>query len=167
MTEVRGALVARESPLAIGEVAPGFTLPAAGTGGEVLDVSLVSVLKEGPVLLVFYQDDGMPICTAVLGAFAQEQELLAGAGIRVFGINTNGTGSHQRFQERDRYPFPLLSDFSGEVVRAYGMWEPDEAKSRRGVVAIGPDGRVVYVLPHFNPGSITTFAGVFEALGLA
>ncbi len=118
-------------------------------------------------MLVFYQDDGMPVCTSELKAFAQEHELLAEAGVQVLAINTNGLGSHQRFQERDHYPFPLISDFHGDVVKAYGMWDPDEAKSRRGVVIIGQDGRVAYALPHFNPGSVSTFEEIFRALGLA
>lgn len=118
-------------------------------------------------MLVFYQDDGMPVCTSELKAFAQEHALLAEAGVQVLAINTNGLGSHRRFQERDHYPFPLISDFYGEVVKAYGMWDPDEAKSRRGVVILDRDGHVTYALPHFNPGSVSTFEEIFRALGLA
>ncbi len=47
------------------------------------------------------------------------------------------------------------------------MWDHDEEKSRRGVVIIGQDGRVAYSLPHFNPGSVSTFEEIFRALGLA
>lgn len=157
----------RDVPLAAGDLAPLFTLPAIGTDGEQLELSLAELMAAGPVLLVFYQDDGMPICTAELKAFAQEHALLTGSGVQVAAINTNGLGSHQRFQERDRYPFPLISDFYGDVVKAYGMWDPDEEKSRRGVVITGLDGHVTYVLPHFNPGSVSTFEEIFRALGLA
>lgn len=166
MSEV-STLRPREAPLLPGDPAPLFTLPAIGTGGEQFDLAIAELLAAGPVLLVFYQDDGMPVCTAELKAFAQEHELLASAGIRVVGINTNGLGSHVRFQERDRYPFPLVSDFFGDVVKAYGMWDRDEEKSRRGVVIIGQDGQVAYSLPHFNPGSVSTFEEIFRALGLA
>jgi hypothetical protein len=34
-------------------------------------------------------------------------------------------------------------------------------------VVIGQDDVVSYVLSHFNPGAVNSFAGVFEALGLA
>ena len=150
-----------------GEFAPSFNLPAIGTDGTQFDVAMPGILEAGPVLLAFYQDDGMPICTRELQAFAQEHDLLAGAGYQVFGINTNGIGSHKKFQERDRFPFPLISDFYGDTVRAFGMWDPDEGKSKRGVVAVGRDGTVSYVLPHFNPGSVAVFEGVFRELGLA
>lgn len=167
MSEGPRILTPRETPLAPGEPAPPFILPAIRADGSQFDADLGGLLASGPVLLVFYQDDGMPICTSELKAFAQEHALLAEAGVQVLAINTNGLGSHQRFQERDHYPFPLISDFHAEVVKAYGMWDPDEAKSRRGVVIIGQDGRVTYALPHFNPGSVATFEEIFRALGLA
>lgn len=153
--------------LKVGDAAPPFTLPAIHTDGEQFDASLEALLEAGPVLLVFYQDDGMPICTRELQAFAQEHRLLAEAGYQVLGINQNGLGSHVKFQERDRFPFPLISDFYGDTIKAYGMWDPDEGKSKRGVVAIGQDGRITYALPHFNPGNVAVFEGIFRALGLA
>ena len=153
--------------LKVDDAAPDFTLPAIGTDGEQFDVPLAELLVNGPVLLVFYQDDGMPICTRELQAFSQEHELLAASGFQVFAINTNGLGSHRKFQERDRFPFPLISDFYGDTVKAYGMWDEDEGKSRRGVVAISEDGKVSYVLPHFNPGSVAVFEGIFRELGMA
>lgn len=161
------ALTPRDEPIEIGEPAPMFVLPAIATDGEQFELSLSDYLARGRGLLVFYQDDGMPICTRELSAFAQEFDLLSGAGVQVIGMNTNGIGSHQKFQERDHFPFPLVSDFYGEAVKAYGMWDPDERKSKRGVVVVGADGDVEYVLPHFNPGAVSSFEGVFEALGLA
>ena len=157
----------RTTPLAPGDHAPDFRLPAITTDGEQIEVTLGEALAEGDVLLIFYQDDGMPICTSELKAFAQEHATLSEAGVQVFGMNTNGLGSHARFQERDRFPFPLLSDFFGEVVRAYGLWDEDERKSRRALVLIGRDGAVRYVEPHFNPGNLAAFEAFFAALGLA
>ena len=167
MTESVAALPPRDAPIEAGELAPLFILPAVTSGGEQVEVRLADYVARGRTMLVFYQDDGMPICTRELHAFAQEYPLLAAAGIQVLGMNTNGLGSHARFQERDHYPFALVSDFYGEAVKAFGMWDRDERKSKRGVVVVGADGRVEYVLPHFNPGSVTTFAEIFSALGIA
>ncbi|MCA9830678.1 MAG: redoxin domain-containing protein [Dehalococcoidia bacterium] len=154
-------------PVQAGQVAPPFELPAIVDGGGQVTVSIPGDLASGPMLLVFYQDDGMPICTSELKAFAQEFELLQGAGIQVVGMNTNGLGSHARFHERDHYPFPLVSDFHGDAVKAYGLWDADEGKSRRAVVIVGQDGLVKYVQPHFNPGNVNAIVEVFSALGLA
>lgn len=167
MTEPEATLVPRQQPLAVGDPAPLFDLPAIATDGTQFQARLIDYIAHGRTMLVFYQDDGMPICTRELQAFAQEYALLEAAGIQVLAINTNGLGSHVKFQERDRYPFALISDFYGDAIKAYGMWDPDERKSLRGVVVVGTDGRVEYVLPHFNPGSVATFAEIFRALGLA
>jgi peroxiredoxin Q/BCP len=153
-------------PLRPGDEAPAFELPAVVDGGERIAVSLAGILERGPALLLFYQDDGMPICTRELKAFAQEYETLAEAGVQVFGLNTNGRGSHAKFHERDHFPFPLISDYHGEVVKGYGLWNADEGKSRRAVVLVGQDGRVQYVQPHFNPGNVNALVEVFQALGL-
>ncbi len=156
----------RDEPLAAGEQAPDFTLPAVDTGANVFDLTLSDYLDGRQGLLVFYQDDGMPICTSELKAFAQEWDLITSAGVKVAAINTNGVGSHQRFQERDRFPFPIISDFHGDAVKGYGMWDPDEDKSRRAVVALSPGMEVLHVVPHFNPGNINAFTEVFQALNL-
>jgi peroxiredoxin Q/BCP len=158
--------LAREAPIEVGEQAPDFTLPAIVDGGEQIEVHLSEVWPKGRVLLVFYQDDGMPICTSELKAFAQEYDLLHEAGVQVFGINSNGLGSHAKFHERDHYPFPLISDFYGDAIKSYGLWDDGERKSARAVVIIGTDGRVEHVVPHFNPGNIAAFEEIFAALGL-
>ena len=162
----RPAAPVRPAPVAPGDIAPAFELPAVSDGGEQLTVSVPGPLAGGPLLLLFYEDDGMPICTTELKAFAAEYALLAEAGIQVFGVNTNGLGSHAKFQERDHFPFALISDFHGDAVKAYGLWDADQGKSRRAVVVVGTDGRVQYVQPHFNPGNVNALVEVFAALGL-
>ena len=159
-------LTPRDQPIAVGEPAPLFVLPAIPNDGDQFDARLEDYIERGRTLLIFYQDDGMPVCTRELNAFAQEYPLLERAGIQVLAVNTNGLGSHRKFQERDSFPFPLVSDFYGDAVKAYGMWDPDEGKSNRGVVIIGTDGRIEYVLPHFNPGAIASFTEIFAALGV-
>jgi len=157
----------REDPIEAGDVAPAFELPAVTSDGEQVTVRMPGAAAAGPVLLIFYQDDGMPICTRELTAFALDHALLEGAGVQVFGINTNGLGSHRKFQERDHFPFPLISDFHGEAVKAYGFWDAWERKSRRALVLVGEGGIVRHVVPHFNPGNVNGKIEIFAALGLA
>ena len=163
---MKNELTTRDTPIGEGEQAPEFRLPVVDNRGREREFVLSEALENGPVLLIFYQDDGMPICTSELKAFAQEHDLLADIGVLVYGINTNGVGSHKKFQERDHFPFPLISDFHGEAVKAYGLWDGDEKKSRRAIVVVGMDGKIHYVQPHFNPGNVSAFEEVFAALGV-
>ena len=157
----------RDEAIRVGDVAPDFRLPAVNDGGEPYEFAMSEVLAKSPVLLVFYQDDGMPTCTRQLNIFAQEHETLVEAGVRVVGMNTNGIGSHAKFHERDHFPFPLVSDFFGDVTKAYGLWDADERKSRRALVLVGEDGLVRHVEPHFSPGNMNAVLELFEALGMA
>lgn len=154
-----------DSPIATGQQAPRFELPAVASDGTQITVGS-DEMQGKRVLLIFYQDDGMPICTSELKAFAQEHDTLTEAGVTVYGFNTNGLGSHARFQERDRFPFPLISDFYGDVVKAFGFWDERERKSQRALVIIATDGVIEYVQSHFNPGNLAGFEEVFETLGL-
>lgn len=163
----RPELPPRERPFQVGDIAPDFMLPAVTGEGETFLFTLSTYVGDSRGLLIFYQDDGMPVCTRELNAFTQEFATLQSGGIRVAAINTNGLGSHEKFQERDHYPFPLVSDFYGDVIRAYGMWDADERKSLRGAIGLDPGLRVSYVLPYFNPGNVNAFVEVFEGLGLA
>ena len=157
----------RKTVIEPGAEAPQFVLPAVATDGSRFDFDLAAeAAAVKRLILVFYQDDGMPVCTSELKAFAQEHETLTGAGMAVAAINTNGLGSHEKFQERDAFPFPLISDFYGEAIKQYGFWDADERKSRRGVVVVDGSRRVEYVIPHFNPGNIAAFEDIFRALGL-
>ena len=130
-------------------------------------MSFEDVLAEGDVLLVFYQDDGMPICTSELKAFAQEHETLRGAGVQVFGMNTNGLGSHARFQERDRFPFPSSATSSARWSGRTGCGTRTRGSRGGRWCWWGATGRSRYVEPHFNPGNLAAFEAVFAALGLA
>ena len=156
----------RDEPITAGEQAPLFELPAVLDGGEQVTVSLGAELAKGPVLLVFYADDGMPLCTTQLSVFAQESPTLREAGVEIFAINTNGLGSHAKFHERDHFPFPLISDFHGDVVKAYGLWNPAGQKSFRAAIVIEPSGVIKHVELHFNPRNINAVVAVFDALGL-
>lgn len=156
----------RSISLTKGGKAPNFSLPAINPDGSEIEIKLNEELAYRKVLLVFYQDDGMPICTNTLNAFSQEYELLKEAGIAVFGINTNGLGSHKRFQERDCFPFALISDFHGEVVQSFGLWNVDEQKSFRSVVVIDQSGTILHVESHFNPSNLNAYTAIFETLGL-
>ena len=82
------------------------------------------------------------------------------------GDNSNGLGSHKRFQERDCFPFPLISDFHGEVIQSFGLWNADEQKSFRSIVVIDQNKTILHIEPHFNPSNLNAYAAIFETLEL-
>jgi len=103
--------------LAIGEAAPGFTLPRDG-GGEVA----LSELKGQAVVLYFYPKDDTSGCTKEAIAFTAALQAFADAGATVLGVSKDGVDAHDRFKCKYDLGVTLLSDEDGAVCEAYGVW---------------------------------------------
>ena len=125
--------------VAVGDVAPDFTLP--GTGD--VEYTLSSFFGHH-VVLAFYPGDNSPVCTMQLNSYTQEHDEFAGLDAQVFGISPQSVTSHEKFSDRQGgFAFPLLADADKAVGRAYGVLGP-LGFYRRSVFVIDPDGRIKY-----------------------
>lgn len=150
------------APPAEGDRAPGLRLE--GPDGP---VTLADRLREGPVVLVFFQEASTPTCEAELRAFATEHDLVRELGAHVLAVSTDPPEAQQRFAEQLAAPFPILSDPQGEAARAYGVFDETSRRANRAVFVIGQDGVVKLSLPWYNPQNSSQFEQVFAALGLS
>ena len=103
-----------------GDKVPEFTLP--DQDGH--DVSLTSMLKDGPVILYFYPADFTPGCTREACSIRDIHREIARAGLTVAGISPQGPESHKRFREKHNLPFTLLADEGKEVTKVFGVNGP-------------------------------------------
>ncbi len=146
------------SPLAPGDPAPGFALPAAP--GEVVDVG--ARFGERPVVLLFFPLAFSSVCTAELCAVRDDWSAWQTIDADVYGISADSPFVTRRFREELGLPFPLLSDFNHEVASSYGVLYEDyfglRGVSRRSAFVIGLDGRIAWawvgerddILPDFR-----------------
>src|SRR5689334_11063636 len=74
------------------------------------------------VLLYFYPKDDTPGCTKEACGFRDISEEYKKRNIQVLGISKDTIASHKKFVEKYHLSFPLLSDESIEVIKAYGAW---------------------------------------------
>src|SRR5215510_13104542 len=100
-----------------GRKAPAFVLPSS-EGGE---VSLAE-LRGKTVVLYFYPKDDTPGCTREACAFRDSQAALKKKGVVVLGVSGDSLASHERFRNKYRLNFPLLSDPEKAVAKKYGAW---------------------------------------------
>lgn len=100
-----------------GTKAPTFSLP--DQDGKIHSLSDYAGKK---VLLYFYPKDDTPGCTTEACEFRDGYEEFQKMGLVVLGVSKDSIKSHKKFAEKFSLPFPLLSDESGEVIRAYGSW---------------------------------------------
>ena len=123
--------------LAVGTVAPAFTLPDK----EGNNISL-SDFAGKKVVLYFYPKDSTPGCTRQAQAFRDAFEKFVAAGAVIIGISKDSVKSHLNFATKQELPFILLSDTEHTVLEAYEVWQE---KKLYGKVSMGV-GRSVYVI---------------------
>jgi peroxiredoxin Q/BCP len=100
--------------------APEFTLPDQDGN----DVSLTSLLKNGPAILYFYPADFTPGCTREACSIRDLHREISHAGFTVAGVSPQSPDSHRRFREKYDLPFTLLSDETKEVIKMFGVNGP-------------------------------------------
>lgn len=122
-----------------GDLAPDFSLPDQTGATRTLD----DLLAGGRLVLYFYPADFSPVCTKQACTLRDEHERLIGEGTRVAGVSTQSRGTHARFAEKFRLPFPILADTDKSVCRAYGVLGPLGLWTNRVSYLIGPDRRVI------------------------
>lgn len=129
-----------------GEKAPAFTL-TADDGKKVR----LSDLKGGPVVVYFYPRDDTPGCTREACAFRDQKAGLKKLGATVLGISTDSTASHEKFRDKYKLNFPLLSDPEHAVAEKYGAWREKNMYGKksmgiqRSTFLIDADGKVAKV----------------------
>ena len=132
-----------ESLLKAGDRAPSFK--AVNERGE--SVSLES-LRGKITVLYFYPKDDTPGCTKEACDFRDSFSRLESEGIRVIGVSKDSPASHQKFQTKYQLPFSLISDESGKVCEAFGVWKEKSMYGRkymgieRSTFVIDPDLRI-------------------------
>jgi len=107
--------------LEVGDKAPGFrALAVGGEYGAGQEVSLDN-FRGAPVVLYFYPKDDTPGCT-VQACSLRDSCGKVREHAKIFGVSVDSSRSHEKFIEKYKLPFPLLSDPEKEIVNAYGVW---------------------------------------------
>jgi peroxiredoxin Q/BCP len=126
-----------------GKAAPAFSLQDAEGKAVSLDD-----FEGRDVVLYFYPRDDTPGCTKEACGFRDAWKELQKLGVAVLGVSPDSEASHQKFRDKYRLPFPLLSDPDRKVMTKYGAYGEKMLYGKkttgviRSTVWIGPDGKV-------------------------
>lgn len=119
--------------LQIGDKISNFT--AKDSNGNNFDSS--SIIGKKPVVFYFYPKDNTPGCTAQACGFRDQYEDFKDLGAEVIGISSDSIASHEKFVQKYKLPFILLSDSDKKIRTLFGV-KPD-------LFGLLP-GRVTYVV---------------------
>lgn len=128
----------------VGAKAPDFTLP----NQDREPVTLSQALAKGPVVLAFMPAAFSGTCTTEMCTFRDSASELSKVSAQVFGITVDTFFALKAWADKDGLTYPLLSDFNKDVIRAYGVVNPDmiglKDISKRAVFVVDKTGVVRY-----------------------
>lgn len=127
--------------LAVGAALP--TVTANDQDGQAVDLAKAGA--QGYVLIYFYPKASTPGCTKQGCSLRDNWAELRKAGVRVFGVSTDHEKAQKKFQEEQKFPFPLLADHEKKIVEAFGVKNAIGLASRSAFLF--KDGMCVWVDP--------------------
>ena len=136
-----------------GDKAPEFSLPS-NQGG---DVSLKDFRGRKRVILYFYPKDDTPGCTVEACSFRDNAKKIESKDAVVLGVSPDDAASHNKFIDKFKLPFILLSDADKKVCQLYGVWVKKSmyGKEYMGVArttfVIGKDGKIEKIYEKVKP----------------
>ena len=105
----------------VGAKAPDFTLH----NQDRQDVTLSEELEKGPVVLAFFPAAFSSVCQQEMCTFRDSATDLNRVNARVLGVSTDTFFALKAWGDQHKLTFPLLSDYNKDVIRQYGVVNPD------------------------------------------
>ena len=96
---------------------PNFKIPS--TNGETFELKKI---KNKFLVLYFYPKDDTPGCTIETKDFNSLLSKFKKLDCAVFGISKDDMKSHDKFKEKYKVKFDLLSDEKKEALKAFKVW---------------------------------------------
>jgi peroxiredoxin Q/BCP len=134
LTMIPSAFALGGNQPSLNQPAPDFTLPTNTGSGEIS----LSDYRGKWVVLYFYPKDFTSGCTLEARRFQQDLPEYITRNTQILGVSVDDVDSHAEFCDSEGLKFPLLSDTTGEVSKAYGSWLG--FMSLRHTYLIDPDG---------------------------
>ena len=147
--ESQAAVAQRSAAAEVGSVAPPFTLDAV-VNLEFKKVSLVDYRGKW-VVLFFYPGDFTFVCPTEIKGFNKALAEFRAANAEVLAASVDSRFSHLAWIKSgalDTLEYPLLSDFSKQTARAYGVLDEEKSSAKRGLFIIDPNGVIQYRTVH-------------------
>jgi peroxiredoxin Q/BCP len=105
--------------------------------------------KGGNIVLYFYPKDATPGCTTEGQDFRDNHKAFVDANAIVYGVSKDTLTKHEKFKAKQEFPFELISDESGELCEAFGVWQLKKFMGReymgivRSTFIISPNGDIL------------------------
>ena len=149
----------------VGDKAPDFTLPDTDKKPR----SLKEFLGQ-KVVLAFFVGAFTSTCTKEMCEFRDSMARLTDLKAQIIGISVNDPFSNKAFAEKNRLPFPVLSDYNRETIKMFGLEMQNFAGlkgytvAKRSIFILDPNGVVRYVWVSEDPAVEPNYQEIEKAL---
>jgi peroxiredoxin len=106
--------------LKVEDKAPDFTLPDTERKTRKL-----KEFRGRKIVLAFFVSAFTSVCTKEMCAFRDSMARLTDLKAQVIGISVNDPFTNKAFADKNRLPFPILSDYNRQAIKAYGVETPN------------------------------------------
>ncbi|MCH9645509.1 MAG: peroxiredoxin [Proteobacteria bacterium] len=113
-----------------------------------LDVSIPDPQRRN-IILYFYPKDATPGCTTEGQDFRDNHQAFVDANAVIYGVSKDSLAKHEKFKDKQAFPFELISDEQGELCEAFKVWQLKKFMGReymgivRSTFIIDPDGNIL------------------------
>ena len=140
-----GANLANAAGLKVGDPAPDFTALSSADA----PVHLKDEIGKAPIVLYFYPKDDTPGCTAEACGLRDNFTAFRKLNAIVYGVSYDSVESHQKFIEKYKLPFRLISDKDKGIAKAYGA--DGLLYAKRMTFVIDKTGKIAWINPAVDP----------------
>ncbi len=122
------------------------------------------------VVLAFFVGAFTSTCTKEMCAFRDSMARLTDLNAQIIGLSVNDPFSNKSFAEKNRLPYPVLSDYKREVIKRYGLELPNFAGlegytvAKRSIFILDQTGIIRYIWVSENPAVEPNYQEIQEAL---
>lgn len=152
-------------PPAVGQKAPDFSLVDAERKSRSL-----AEFKGKTLILAFYPAAFTGVCTKEMCTFRDNLGHLGQLGAAVVGVSVDTPFANKAFADQHHINFPLLSDYTREVISAYDVQLPDLAglkgytAAKRAIFVLDKEGVIRYAWVSDDPTKEPNYEEVKQAV---
>jgi len=148
------------------DVAPDFHLPDQNRS-----VRSLNDFKGSKVVLAFFPGAFTDVCTKEMCAFRDSMKPMMDLGAQVVGICVNDPFTNKAFADVNKLPFTILSDYTRETIREYGVLHENfvdlkgYSVAKRSVFILDSKGMVQYKWVSEDPAKEPNYREIIRQLG--
>ena len=127
--------------------------------------------KGQKTVLAFFPGAFTDVCTKEMCAFRDSMKSMMEFGAQVVGISVNDPFTNKAFASANKLPFVILSDYTRETIKKYGIFHENFAGlkgytvAKRSVFILDQKGRLQYKWISEDPAKEPNYREIIGQLG--